>query len=656
MARKKQRDPFDVTLGDSEKKALAVWLCDEIDHTLYARAAAEREVDYWHVLYEQGRTRQASAAPWPGAADLTSYLGTQNVDALHARLMRTVWVEPVWSVEGWGQGAQNAPFVEEFHQWKAEEERLQSVLDKWALVSLIEPRGLLEVTESTQMRRVRKEMWAAMELQPNPITGEMAPVFDERGTPKLAMDQGKYVEAPERDPMTGMEIPAAKVVVDSLEPVRTGPQYRVIPYRDSLIFPGHARDKEEIWGYGKRIYRRLSELRDMAARGVYEKEAVERLTANTDREPDMALQRSGHDIAQQEKDTVEKELWEVTLLKDLDGKGERWYVATVNPNQQLLLRLQYDDLDRARYVPVVLFPRPDRASEGFSFIGHKLITTIEEHTAWRNMIADRGQLVAQAPIKKLQGALWDEYEQPFGAAAVITVRDMREVEPFQMPDVPASLMQREVVMERTAERLAGVNDIAAGQTVQQGDKTLGEVQMATEQSFVRMDLIIRRFQEALEDLAQIRHAIYKRMLAEQPEGIEVPESVMVGLESRGAQIPGGRMTAQLLEGSFRFKPRGSVETADPRALRADFVQMMQAFPPFLQTVQMMAQTFGPQAARAMLDQFVRVFRVPNRGAFVGGMVGGAMGQPGMMLGMGMGQPGMGAPPSPMMAPEPAGVQ
>jgi hypothetical protein len=124
VSKRKQRSPFDVKLTDDARKKLAVWLHGEIQSAIDARAVAERECDYYHLLYEQGRTRQASAAPWPGAADLTSYLGTQNVDSLHARLMKTVWVEPVFSVEGWGQAAPNAPFVEEFTQWKAEEGRL----------------------------------------------------------------------------------------------------------------------------------------------------------------------------------------------------------------------------------------------------------------------------------------------------------------------------------------------------------------------------------------------------------------------------------------------------------------------------------------------------------------------------------------------------
>lgn len=636
----KPRDPFDVKLDDDAKLAFARWLSDEIQAALDNNAAQARECDYWHLLYEQGRTRLASSAPWPGAADLTSYLGTQNVDALHARLMKTVWVEPVWTVEGFGAAAQNAPIVEELHQWWAEEEQLQSVLDKLGLISMIEPRGLLEVREGTQKRLVRKTINAAIEM--DPLSG--LPVYDEKGNAKLARDEAGTILPAQPGGM------AAETVVDSLESVRTGPQYRIIPYRESVILPGHARHKDDIWGYGKKFTKRFPEIEKLAAEGIYDKDAVENLNRVGDTEPDAALQRSNQGVAPQEGPTAEKELWEVLVLSDLDGRGERWYLATIHLPHRVLLRLQYDDLDRSRFVPVILFPRPDRATEGFSCIGHKLITTIEEHTAWRNMAADRAAMVVQAPIKRLTGALWDPLEQPYGPSAVIDVRDMRELEPMQIPDVPASVVERERAMERTAERLMGVNDIASGQTLNE-TKTLGEVQMATEQSFVRMDLVIRRFQEAMEDLFQIRHAIRKRMLQEQTTGMEVPQSVLIGLEARGASIDGGLITAQLMEGKFRGKPRGSVETADPKALRNDLNQLLQVLPAFLQLAPMIAQFFGPQAIRALLDQIVRTYRIANRQAFLGGPAQQTMmgTQPGMMpMGPGGPQPltlpGPSAPP------------
>jgi hypothetical protein len=656
---KRPRDPFQVKLSGDKRTAFVHWLCEQIEDGLNARAAQELEVQYWWMLYEQARTRTAQSSPWPGAADLTSHLGTQNVDSLHARMMRTVNVEPMWTVDAWGPAANNAPFVEEFHQWKAEEERLQGVIDKLGLISLVEPRGLIEVYEGTEKRRVKKEIWAEIEtlMLPDPsggvdpMTGAPLqiphPVFEESGQPKFKKDDNQnYIEA------ANEQIPSAKVVADKLEPVRTGPVYRILPYRDSLILPGHARDKEDIWGYAKRFWRRMPEIQAAADAGVYDKEAVTSLTQTGERESDPSLERAKQGVAPQEGVTAEKELWEVTVLTDLDGRGERWYVATVHLGQKQLLRLQHDDIDRSRFVPVILFPRADRVTEGYSAIGHKLITTIEEHTAVRNMRADRSAMVVQAPVKRMQGALWDPYEQPWGPSAVIDVRDMREVEAVQVPDVPASVVQWEQVCERTAERIMGVNDIASGQVLTDS-KTLGEVQMATEQSFVRMDLIIRRFQEAMEDLFQIRHAIYKRMLAEQPDGIEVPDSVSIGLMVRGQQLPGGRLTAQMLEGNFRGKPRGSVESADPRSQRADFNQLMQAFPAFIQLMPVLAQMFGPSAPRAMLDQLVRLYRIPNRQAFLGAASMG-MGMPGQpMLPAGQALPAMGGMP---VAPQPAQVQ
>jgi hypothetical protein len=637
------RDPYEVTLTDDQRNDFARWLSDEVRMAVDAKSAEDRAIAYWHLIYEQARTRLASVAPWPGAADLTSYIGTQNVDAIHARLMKTMAVDPMFTVDGWGASAKNAALVEEFTQWKVEEDRLQSDLDKLGLISLIEPRGLIEVYEDTTTRTVRKTMNVAIKTD---ATG--GPVYDDGGQIMLQQDdQGKFIAAlPDQ--------PASQTVIDSTETVRKGPQQRVIPYRDSVILPGHARERREIWGYGKRLWKRPPEILKAAEAGLYDKTQVDRLNMTTDRVPDDALRRSNMAIAPQQGPTVEKELWEVLVLCSPDGKPERWYLATIHLDQHILLRLQFDDLQRSRFVPVILFPRPDRATEGFSFIGHKLITVIEEHTACRNMIADRSAMANGAPIKRMLGSTWDPQEQPWGPGCVIDVRDMREIEPVQVPDVPASVIQREQTMERTGERLAGINDISSGQFATQ-DKTLGEIQMATEQSFVRMDLVIRRFQEAMEDLAQIRHAIWTRVVAQEAGGIEPPSTIMTGLEARGMELPNGRVTAALLEGDFRFKPRGSVETADPRAMRMDFVQFMQMFPGIVQMVPMMMQTFGPEAVRAFFDWMIRVMRIPNRQAFLGGMAQqmaaqlqppsppGVPGQPGLPPGPPT-PPGLPAPP------------
>ncbi len=668
---KPARSPFDIKLTDEQKTAVGQWLTMEIDNAQDVKASSEREVDYWWQLYEQARTRVKNL-PWPDAADLTSYIPCEKVDAIQARLMRTVWVNPVWTVEGWGQAAERAPFVEEFHQWKAEEERLQSVLDKASLMALVEPRVLLEISESSERRTSRKTIAAKPVL--SPMGGF---VYDEQGNPTLETGpDGAYVEAQANEM-------AVNTVIDSNELVRTGPQYRVIPYRDSVVMPGHARDEQEIWGYGKRFWKRLSDLKQLAKAGVYDADVVDLLNSTGDREGDPSLARAGMAVSPQRPETAEKELWEAMVLVDLNTvldsqnqdplpkgsyDGARWYLATVHTKTSKLLRLKHDDGESHAYVNIILFPRPDRAAEGYSFVGHKLITTTEEHTSYRNMSADATSKAINAPIFKMAGALWDEDEQPMGPKSVITVRSPQEITPMQMPDVPASIFEQIQYADRTAERLAGVNDIASGQTVGRGDPTLGEVQMATEQSFVRMDLIVRRFQEKLEDVAQVRHAIWKRVLAEQPTGVDAPESVLVGLEGRGVSIdsylPDGKITAALLDGPFRFKPYGSVETADTNRQRQDFVSGLQVLGPLLQAFPMLAMMFQtPQAARAMGRQYLRVFRIPNPQAFLGSpsqdmsqqMAIDQLPMPAMAPPPGMGMPGMMPQGTPGMGSGPQGL-
>ena len=188
-----KRSPYDLRLSDTQHTTLAVHLCEQITDGINARASAELDVDYWHQLYEQARTR-GKRAPWPDAADLTSYLPSEKVDALHARILRTIWSEPVCTVEGWGQAANKSPFVEEFHQWKAEEERLQGVIDKLVLQALIEPRGLLEVSEGTEERKGKREIKAKIKL--DPMTGGI--LYGEDMAPQVETDdEGEPIEAQE---------------------------------------------------------------------------------------------------------------------------------------------------------------------------------------------------------------------------------------------------------------------------------------------------------------------------------------------------------------------------------------------------------------------------------------------------------------------------
>jgi hypothetical protein len=427
---------------------------------------------------------------------------------------------------------------------------------------------------------------------------------------------GQYVEV--MDDLAA----SAEVIVDSTERVRRGPAYRVIPYRDFLVLPGHAADKADVWGYAKRIVRRVSDLKDRARAGIYDMQDVEALGTDGDQSPTTELTGVGMEKAPEtDPDTAEKELWEVLFLRDLDNKGQRWYVATISVTQRVMLRVQHDDIGAGRYLVFTPFPRPDRACDGYSLIGHKLITTIEEHSAWRNMLADRAAMVVQAPVKRLEGALWDPEEQPWGPRAVIDVRQMEEVQPVVMPDLSQPAIEREASIMQASERIAGLNDVALGVAPQES-RTLGEVNMVAEQSFIRIEEVVKNLQETLEELGQVRHVIWQRALASMPDGLPVPQGMLVGLEQRGISVDGmadSKIMARALDGNFRFKPRGSVETADVNRQRTDFVQFLQMLPQLIATWPALGQLVGqsPQAARSVLEQALRLFRFPDRQAILG---------------------------------------
>ncbi len=705
----KKRKPFELKLDEDKRTDLALELAHALDDAMAARSAKDSDIRYWHTLYEQGRTRTAKNSPWPDAADLTSYLGTFYVDTLRAQIVETVMDDPICVVEGYGDAEKTAPFVEEFHQWQAEAEGFQNVFARSVHLGLIEPRGVLEVYEDSIKRPVRKVIRAALQL--NPLDGSA--MVDEKLKPLLQRKpDGSYIEA------TDPNMPSAEVEIDAWEAVCRGPRERTIAYRDYLQLPGHASEKAEVWGHFKRFYRRLDQLQERVEAGIYDKEAVEALGADDERASETTLAGDPIGVAAKDGDRVEKELWEGMILRDLDGKGPRWFVVTLSKDKQVILRLQYDDVGMPRFFSLVPFPRPN-STEGYSYIGHKLITAIEEDTAWRNLDADDASMQLQLPLKRKTTSTWDPDAEPLGPKAVMTVREMGEVEFLQRQPNTGVAGERIERNWRGAERLSMINDAAAGVT-SENQRTLGEIQLITNQSRGRVKEAIKNVQETVEEIYQVRHVMWKRALADLgSEGMQAPPSVVQNLRSRLMPMPGlpadpnvpsqaagmpgqmpGQMpgmppgmpppqgmpglpmpqqtvpvqagfglearapditaqltdlrfTAQMMEGSFRFKPKGSVENADRNRQRYDAGQGFMQIANVAKVNPMVAMLLStPQAAKAMVEQWVRLYNVPDKQAFLGSEAMAAMQQmmQAQMMQQTMAPPG--AAPAPNGPPQP----
>lgn len=647
MTKRKQSGAFDVDMTTEERTQLASTLCDDVQYALSARAAMIADgglIDLSDWFYEQGRTPERDL-PFPGAADLTSYTITEKVDSLRARLLKAVFgVSPFCFVSGWGADAMKAGYVEAFMDWQVRKKStLQADLAKTIHGALIEDCYVLEVSEKIETRRLTETIDVAFETDPE--TG--AQLFAD-GQPKLKLDEdGEPVLAQEHEA-------AAKVERTHTKTKRLGPQYEAISMKDFVFLPGHAKSQKQVWGYAKRFSARTPELLEKVEDDIYDADAVKELGETSDVTPRSA--NPSVDVAPQQDASVEHELFELSLKRDLDDDGrEEWYVATISLPRRCLLRLKLDKfamkVGRPRCVLFNLYPRRNSVY-GYSFALDKLLTLAEEHTSLRNMKADRGSLATNKPIMQVTGGLWNPDEQPFGVGRVITVRDKNELTEFQVADVPNSIVEQEQALTIALERVSGLSDTAAVGTQARQSNTLGQDQMVARASAVRVDEVIGHLHLAIADVMALSHAIWVETLEQEKNGLDAPQDVVQGLEASGMELSNGKFTAQQITGDFHFEPYGSDETADPQQRQAFLNNKYMALmnlskvSPYIQQVLM-----TPAAGQAMVEDWLRSYNVHDRQPFMAPMPAPGLppgSGPGMAPPMGAeGQPGAAMPGAPM---------
>jgi hypothetical protein len=641
VKRPKKPSPFDVKLSKEALQTLGGDLATEVQDAFNARLHVIGDgglIDLADWFYEQGRSAPEDL-PFPGAADLTSYFITENVDALRARLMKAVFgVRPFCFVEGWGQDAKKAPFVEEFTDWQARKSELKTELAKTIHGALIEDCYILEVSERIETRRITETIDAALELHQDtggPIF-EMGP--DEKPRPKYKIDPATG------DPVKAQPGEAAATIERThTKTKRLGPQYDPISMKDFVFLPGHAKGYKQSYGYAYRFFARVPELQERADDGIYDADAVKMLGDSSDR-GDTNQPVTSTDVAPQIGPAAEKELFQLSIKRDLDGDGrEEWYIATLSLRTRELLRLKIDTfaqkLGRSRCVPFVLFPRRD-SIYGYSYAFTKLLTLAEEHTSVRNMKADRSALATNKPIMQMQGGIWDPETQPIGVGRIITVRDKNELTEMQITDVPSSVIQSEQALHMAKERVGGLADSAVG--VLSGERrTLGENKLVAGGSAVRVDEVLGHLHAAIAQVMLISNAIWVETLKAEKQGMDAPPSVVDSLASRGAELTDGKFTADQLDGEFQFEPYGSDDTADPQMRRQNFDGFAVALTKLSEKLPGVAAMLqAPEVNKAIIEQLLRSYDVRDRQPFIG-----AINAPPIPPQMGPGGPApMGGPP------------
>lgn len=614
--RRKVDSPFDTELKAEKLTAFTTFLVDEIDAAVSARSELMDDdglIDLWNSLYEQEpRNRKG---PWPGAADLGSYISVEKVDATRARMVKIIGkAEPLCVVEGRGATAKNAPYVEAFHEWHQQrEEKLLVALIKWWHQGLIERVGILETFEKLERVVTVDERDLLVKVDPanmDPATQQPAVVLvDGEPEPEVGED-GAFIEARPGEPQ-------AKVKVRTVAYTHKGPRHRVISGKDFVWLPAHAKDRdEEVFAYFKRFYRTNAQLAECVKDGWYDKDAVEKLGKTgarpqtaTETRASVSVQHTGH------ADTQEHELWEGQVFKDLDGYGQRWHVVTISALERVILRIKDDTINRCRFTLVVFFLK-SQGVDGYGFVGDKLHSLHAEHEAGRNMLADRSNLAGNAPILRVTGSKWKPQIQPWSPTRVIDVDDPKEIQQAKIADAPESLVMRERQTLQAAERVSGSSDIVSSGVVEGANPTATQVASSAAYSNARLEEQVTLGQEAIEQLYELRHLMLVRML-EYNGGAEVDDSVTNALQDQGLELVDGKMTADLLKGPWRFKPRGSVESADPVLVQRKFEQRYSSLANLAKINQGVAMRLAdPALADALIQDWADTYKPRDRAAFL----------------------------------------
>lgn len=572
MASPRKKNPLALKVSAEVMQDITHRLVEEIRTGKAARSLAMEDnglIDYAYSLYEQ-RSGQPISQQNPqtyGAPDLTSPIGTEIVDTLSARASQTLFrLEPLWIVEGIGEeSAKKAPVCEAFMQVRQEEMRLQKVSKRAITAAFVETGSVLEVCEDVE-REIKHDKVKA-KIQTSPVDGTFildgdtakpVPELDEDGCPV---------------PVESDEEPFVEVTHTYEDYRRRGAYARRVSMKDFMFLPNHASDEREVWAHATRFFLAAEEIQRRVDNGSFRKEVLEKIGLDSmERQQSAEADRTGVTVDfTPGTGTAEHEWWSVQLWADLDGKGLSCYRAIVSERHGVIASIEYDWLRRWRTIYLNPMPCP-YSVYGYSAIFTKLGSTIEEHTAWRNMNAFRATLKSHAPMKRRRGSSWDPRIQPMGADQVIDVDDMHEIEPFEIEDVSQQALSKEQQCVSDGQRVIGINDVAIGQLSSER-RTLGENELATRQSFMRTDDPLGNLQESFEELGEVIHAIEVEALKEMKER-PAPSSATSALQYQSDSTFNGTFTYETVSGTYRFKPRGSSDAADPNQIKKQFNELV----------------------------------------------------------------------------------
>lgn len=233
--------------------------------------------------------------------------------------------------------------------------------------------------------------------------------------------------------------------------------------RENFLISSDAMSVDEAYFCADRFYRRKQELKNMASRGLYYKDAVEALTP--DEIGDLQKKRSEDRGMKSEKTRYQEpyELWECWFKYDVDGDGEEDDIVVV-------FHMASGQILNAIYNPIFYNYRPYVAFKGwpvaFSFDGQGVCEKLEslqsEIDTMHNQRIDRQHMLTMPMILYRSGVGLEDFKLSPGVCKPVDVDPNSVFAVIQVPDTPASNEREEARSVAYADRDAGVTPESLG--------------------------------------------------------------------------------------------------------------------------------------------------------------------------------------------------
>jgi hypothetical protein len=513
------QDPT-IEVDRATSKTIAQVICREIKDSLKENARlyllAKRCQNQYNQVTTWMELNKECSSPWPGAADYFVPLTEWTVDAVHARVMNTLFSqEPYMEAKGVeSSDVDKAPGVTDFVDMIFREKvRLYDNTNFFFKQVLVNPFAVLKYDIVKEYDRIISKQTALTFVHPE--TGDQQQVLPD--SPDAQVQAQQHLSNGYQPTQGEAWVSEDKAIVD-------GPQLKYIRFDDYIFCPNAKRDHRLYWE-GDRDWVTINDMALKSMQGKFIPENVDIVRKSVDLSgksgADMVVaQRSelrecfhwfgrfpfnkNNEIDFNDPEAIEQEVYcYVDFKAEETLQIMRWYHRRAPYPERVYIRGEFEETENF---------------EGRS-LAQKIYMTQKELNSLHNTVMNNAWIAMQKIFVKKKTLTGSEWDMPQVFPGAIWEEDMTgDIRVLEVGDVKSIGMEIEATLLNFAERISNISIFQTGTARQEGgNKTLGEVEKTIKEGNVGMDRFIQRCHNILRKVCSWTvDYYYERM----PEGLE----------------------------------------------------------------------------------------------------------------------------------------